>query len=66
LGVDVYTIAFNESQLAILRDVTTSDTVERVQQLLSEDPTAMTLGPYTADEANVRTFKTRAMAHFPF
>jgi hypothetical protein len=66
MGVNVATIAFNEMQLVIIRDVIMPGTVESVRQLLLNDPTATMMGPFTEDDVNVRTTKTRAIAYFPF
>jgi hypothetical protein len=49
-GVDIVTILFDDIQL-----------VERVQQLLSEDHLAATLGPLLMGDTNVHTRKTRLM-----
>jgi hypothetical protein len=64
-GVDIATIAFDEAQLAITVNVIVPVTIERVQQLLSEEPSAATLGPFFAGDANMRTMKTRSVAYFP-
>jgi hypothetical protein len=41
-------------------------TLERVQQLLGEDPGRDLLCPFKGTDDNTRTTKTRGMAYFPF
>jgi hypothetical protein len=65
-GLDICTSAFDPTQLAITDDVIVPGTIDRVQQLLSEDPGRDKLGPLNAPDANIRTMKTRGMGYFPF
>jgi hypothetical protein len=65
-GVDITTFAFDEAQLVIMVDVIVPGAVERVRQLLSDEPTVTTLGPFMTGDVNVRTMNIRVMAHFPF
>jgi hypothetical protein len=65
-GVDICTVAFEPKQLEIMADVNVPGSTERVMQLLNDEPGRETLGPFAANDANVRTTKTRGMAYFPF
>jgi hypothetical protein len=65
-GVDICTVAFEPKQLEIMVDVNVPGSMERVMQLLNDEPGRETLGPFAAIDANVRTTKTRGMAYFPF
>jgi hypothetical protein len=65
-GIDACTIAFDAAQLAITPDVVMSGTLDRVQQLLNEEPGRDALGPFKPSDTNVRTTKTRGMGYLPF
>jgi hypothetical protein len=65
-GMDICTLAFDPTQLAITDDVIVPGTIDRVQQLLSQEPGRDQLGPCQANGANTRTTKTRCMGYFPF
>jgi hypothetical protein len=65
-GLDICTLAFDLTQLAITDNVIVPGTIDRVQQLLSEEPGQYQLGPFKATDANTRTIKTRGMGYFPF
>jgi hypothetical protein len=66
-GVDISTMVFDENQLTITPDVTMPGTLDRVRQLLNDEPNfSETIGPFKATDANVRTTKTHALAYFPF
>jgi hypothetical protein len=65
-GIDVCTVAFNASQLEVTLDVFMPSTLDRVQQLLNEEPGRDDLGPFKPSDVNVRTTKTRCMGYFPF
>jgi hypothetical protein len=66
VGTDIATLVVDKEQLAITTDVVVPGYIARVQQLLREAPHATTLGPFTAEEANIRTTKARGMCYFPF
>jgi hypothetical protein len=66
VGIDACTIAFDASQLAVTPDIFVPGTLDRVQQLLNEEPGLDSLGPFKSSEANVRTTKNRGMGYFPF
>jgi hypothetical protein len=65
-GIDVCTIAFDAAQLEVTPDVVVPSTLDRVQQLLNEEPGCDVLGPFKSLDVNVRTTKTRGMGYFPF
>jgi hypothetical protein len=65
-GVDICTVAFEPKQLAIMADGNVPGSMERVMQLLNDEPGRETLGPFAATDANVRTTKTQGMVYFPF
>jgi hypothetical protein len=65
LGINT-TIAFDEKQLVITEDVIVSEMIERIQQLLSEEPSSASLGPFFTRDANVQTMKTQSVAYFTF
>jgi hypothetical protein len=56
-GVDVCTVAFDATQLSITDDVIFSGTLERVQQLLGEEPGRDLLGPCKGTDTKTRTTK---------
>jgi hypothetical protein len=67
--VDISTMAFYENQLTttpVTPDVIIPGTLDRVRQLLNDDPNAETIGPFKAMDTNVRNTKTRAFAYLPF
>jgi hypothetical protein len=65
-GLDICTLAFDPTQLAITDDVVVPGSVDRVQHLLHEEPGRDMLGPFKATSANIRTTNTRGMGYFPF
>jgi hypothetical protein len=65
-GIDICTVAFEPKQLEIMVDANVPGSMERVMQLLNDEPGRETLGPFAATDANVRTTTTRGMAYFPF
>jgi hypothetical protein len=65
-GCDICTVGFDENQLALTPDVIIPGSYERTLQLLREEPTSETLGPFLATHANITTTKTRGMCYFPF
>jgi hypothetical protein len=66
MWLPLHSTSHDNLQLVIKRDTIVPGTVKRVQQLIPEEPTDTTLGPFTVDDANVRTMKTLAMAYFSF
>jgi hypothetical protein len=52
-GLDICTVAFAPTHLAITDYVTVPDSVDRVQQLLHEEPLHDMLGPFNAIDANL-------------
>jgi hypothetical protein len=65
-GCDICTVGFDENQLALTPDVIIPGSYERTLQLLREEPTSETLGPFLPTHANITTTKTRGMCYFPF
>jgi hypothetical protein len=55
LGVDLHTVGFDEEQLETTMAVNVPATIDRVLQLLGEEPNNATSGPFIAGDANVRT-----------
>jgi hypothetical protein len=60
-GIDICTVAFDSSQLEVTPDIVVPGTLNRVKQLLNEDPGCDTLGLFKSSDVNVRTTKTRGM-----
>jgi hypothetical protein len=54
-GVDIITIVFADDQLEIMADVIVPDTLEQVQQLLTNEPTMTSLCPFIARGVSVQT-----------
>jgi hypothetical protein len=54
-GMDISTVAFDENQLAMTADVIVPGTIDRVLQLLPEDPLAELFGPFSATDDSMRT-----------
>jgi hypothetical protein len=65
-GVDVSTVVFYENQLTITPGTIVPGMLDRIHQLLNNEPIVETLGPFKATNANVRSTKTRALAYYPF
>jgi hypothetical protein len=65
-GCDICTVGFDENQLALTPDVIIPGSYERTLQLLSEEPTSETLGPFLATHANITTTKISGIRYFPF
>jgi hypothetical protein len=66
-GVDMVTVSFDEEQLDYVSAGNVPRTIERVIQLLEEDPAHHTIGPLRVGEANVRTVTaTRSCMYLPF
>jgi hypothetical protein len=65
-GVDIATAALDEQQFAITVDVVLPGSVDRMLQLLVEEPPKDLFGPYTATNVNARTTKARSMAYIPY
>jgi hypothetical protein len=53
LGVDLHTVAFDEEQLETTVAVNVPVTIDRVFQLLGEEPNNATIGPFRVGDANV-------------
>jgi hypothetical protein len=51
-------VAFDQDQLAITDDVIVPGTLERVPQLINDEPGRETWGAFKATDVNVRTNKT--------
>jgi hypothetical protein len=64
-GLDICTVAFDPDQLAITADTIVPGTLERVQQLLNDEPGRDTLGPFKATDVNVGTTKISGMGYLP-
>jgi hypothetical protein len=64
-GMDICTLAFDPTQMAITDDVIVPGTIDRVQKLLSEETGRDKLPPFKATDTNIRTTKTRCMGYFP-
>jgi hypothetical protein len=65
-GLDIATVAFNKNQLAITAGVFVPGSIERMLQLLSDEPTAQLFGPYKASDANVCTTNCRSTTYIHF
>jgi hypothetical protein len=64
--VDIATVAFDHNQLSVTVDVIVPGTIERVLQMLDEEPGNQMLGPFKASDVNVRATKARLMDVIPF
>jgi hypothetical protein len=64
--VDIASVGFDESQLAITADIVVPGSAERMLQLLGDEPSHELVGPFTSTSANVRTTKARSMAYLLF
>jgi hypothetical protein len=53
-GLEICTVAFDTAQLAITADVSAPGVLERVHQLLNDEPGREILGPFKATDANFR------------
>jgi hypothetical protein len=60
--VDITTVDFDAAQLAATEDVTVPGSIERLLQLLSEEPGKQLLAPFKETDDNVRGTKARSMA----
>jgi hypothetical protein len=65
-GVDIATMAFNAAQIVVTEDVIMPGSIERVLQLLANEPGNQMMAPFKATDANVRVTKARSMAFIPF
>jgi hypothetical protein len=60
-------VAFNEEKLDTATAVNAPTSLERVLQLLGEEPNAETIGPFRVCKANVWTItSTRCAMYIPF
>jgi hypothetical protein len=67
LGVDLHTVAFDEEQLETTMAVNVPATIDRVLQLLGEEPNNEAIGPFRVGDANVRTItSTRGAMYIPY
>jgi hypothetical protein len=66
VGVDMATIAFDPSQLAITDDIIVPGSITRTRQLLAAEPTHDMLGHFTTEAVNTRTTKCRRATYIPF
>jgi hypothetical protein len=66
VGVDMVTIAFDPSQLAITDDIIVPGSIARTRQLLAAEPTYDMLGHFTTEAVNTRTTKCRRATCIPF
>jgi hypothetical protein len=66
VGVDMATIAFDPSQLAITDDIIVPGSIARTRQLLAAEPTHDMLGHFTTEAVNTRTNKCRMATYTPF
>jgi hypothetical protein len=55
--IDICTVVFDPSQLEITTDVVVPSTLDRMQQLLNEEPGREALGPFKSSYVNVQTTK---------
>jgi hypothetical protein len=65
-GVGISTVAFNENQLAVTLDSIVPGTIERMLQLLADDPSKKLRGPFEVSDVNVWMTKARSAAYIPF
>jgi hypothetical protein len=65
-GVDVSTMVFGENQLTITQDITVPGTLDRVCQLINDEPNAESINPLKATDANIKTTNSHALTYFPF
>jgi hypothetical protein len=67
LGVDLHTVAFDEEQLETTMAVNVPATIDRVLQLLGEEPKNETIGPFRVGDDNVRNItSTRGAMYIPY
>jgi hypothetical protein len=66
VGVDIATVAMENTQWEITVAVNALGTATRVLQLLGAEPEDELIGPFRASEANVRQIKTRGGMYTPF
>jgi hypothetical protein len=66
VGVDMATIAFDPSRLAITDDIIVPGSIARTRQLLAAEPTHDMLGHFTTEAVNTRTTKYRRATYIPF
>jgi hypothetical protein len=66
VGVDIATLAMDNTQWEITVAVNVPGTATRVLQLLGAEPEDELIGPFRASEANVRQIKTRGDMYIPF
>jgi hypothetical protein len=66
VGVDMATITFDPSQLAITDDIIVTGSIAQTRQLLAAEPTHDMLGHFTTEAVNTRTTKFRRATYIPF
>jgi hypothetical protein len=66
VGVDIATVAMDNTQWEITVAVNVPGTATRVLQLLGAEPEDELIVPFRASEANVRQIKTRGGMYIPF
>jgi hypothetical protein len=67
LCVDLHTVAFDEQQLETTMAVNVPATIDRVLQLLGEEPNNETIGPFRVGDATIRTISsTRGAMYIPY
>jgi hypothetical protein len=66
VGVDMATIAFDPSQLAMTDNIIVPGSIARTRQLLAAEPTHDMLGHFTTEAVNTRTNKCRMATYTPF
>jgi hypothetical protein len=61
-GVDILTVAFDEHRLTFtVGIIVPPGTVERMFQLLADEPAKEVLGPFKSTDANMHTMESRLM-----
>jgi hypothetical protein len=64
LGVDLHTVVFGEEQLETRTAVNVPATIERLLQLLGEEPNKTTIGSLRVGGANIRTITSTRGVHY--